>query len=344
MNKKSSYIFLIVFLLLLLIFYDFNQAQYTKKALFTIIRLINDPNKWEKDFNEVQIESKFSKQKQHAYLYKSVNNKPRPLVVSLHTWGGDYMEKDPIAELCLENNLNYIHPNFNGPNNNPKSCCSELVIGQIDEAINYAVLNSNVDKQNIHIIGLSGGGYTAFCHYLLSNFPVKSYQSWVGISDLESWYYQSISLENPVWEDILACTNSIDTLNIHEAGKRSPLYMPVKKDKLSITILDIYTGIHDGIRGSVPVTHSINFYNKIVHELYGLESHEMVTEKEKLHLLEHKRPLGKYGTIGNRNLFLAKTTPKVNLFVFDGEHEILPKYAISNILQKNKFELNRSFR
>ena len=49
-------------------------------------------------------------------------------------------------------------------------------------------------------------------------------------------------------------------------------------------------------------------------------------------LLENRKALGRYGMIGNRDIFFVKEGQKVNLFVFDGEHEILPEYAILSIL------------
>lgn len=335
-NKINIYKIIIVSLVLAMIIYDYNQANYTKRAFHYVVRPLFKTNDWEDGMTKVSIPSIYSKTDQDAYFYKVSGERPRPLVVSLHTWGGTYNERDPLSAICKENNINYIHPDFNGPNDKPESCCSELVIGQIDEAIEYAIQNSNVDLENIHLIGLSGGGYTAFCHYLQSNIKVASYQSWVGISDLESWYYQSISQENSIWKDILNCTESKDSLNFHEVKKRSPLHMPLSSKKSTIPILNIYTGIHDGIQGTVPITHSINFYNRMVSELYTDDSHRMVTTEETLYLLENRKALGKHGTIGNRDIYFKKTSPKVNLFIFEGEHEILPEHAILSILQTNQ--------
>lgn len=335
-NKINIYKIIIVSLVFVIGIYDYNQDNYTKRAVHYIIRLVSKTSDWEDDFIRVSIPSRFSENEQDAYFYKVNSEKQRPLVVSLHTWGGSYNEKDPLSILCKKNNINYIHPDFNGPNNNPESCCSELVIGQIDEAIEYAIQNSNVDLENIHVIGLSGGGYTAFCHYLESKIQVASYQSWVGISDLESWYYQSISQENSIWKDILACTGSKDSLDFYEARKRSPLHMALSSKKPMMPELNIYTGIHDGIQGTVPITHSINFYNRMVSELYPDEPHRMVTTEETLYLLENRKTLGKHGTVGNRDIYFDKTSPKVNLYIFDGEHEILPEHAILSILQTNQ--------
>ena len=335
MNKKATYYLIIGLLLCSLIVYDLNQAKYLNGLVYSTIELITGSNQWNENFQKVEIETIYSVQNQPAYFYKSKGKKPRPLVVSLHTWGGDFSQPDALSRLCLENNINYIHPNFNGPNNNLNSCCSDMVIGQIDEAINYAIENANVDQQSINVIGLSGGGYTAFCHYLLSKFPVAKYQSWVGISDLETWYYQSKSQENAIWKDILACTGSKDSLKTFEANKRSPLHMPLNLNSSKKSILDIYTGIHDGNRGTVPITHSINLYNKIVSNLYESEPHRMVSIEETLYMLENRRAMGKYGTIGGREVVFAKNNAKISLYVFDGEHEILPEHAISGALKKS---------
>src|SRR5690606_14633302 len=49
---------------------------------------------------------------QNAYFYKSTSAKLQPLIVSLHTWGGNYAQRDDIALLSAHKNYNYIHPDF----------------------------------------------------------------------------------------------------------------------------------------------------------------------------------------------------------------------------------------
>ena len=46
----------------------------------------------------------------------------RPLVVSLHTWGGDHTQKDneDLAEHAPKLGWIYIFPDFQGPNNKPE--------------------------------------------------------------------------------------------------------------------------------------------------------------------------------------------------------------------------------
>ena len=63
--------------------------------------------------------------------------------------------------MILEIDYNYIRPNFQGPNNNVNACLSDLVIHDLDAAIDWISKFPNVDKTKIILIGSSGGGYTA---------------------------------------------------------------------------------------------------------------------------------------------------------------------------------------
>ena len=331
-NRKKAFPAIIMILLTTLIVYDFSVGNYISRGFLFIKSKIENPNKWGDTFQQLSIPSGEDTEKQPIYVFQSTAKTPKPLIISLHSWNGDYSEKDPLAKICEEKNINYIHPNFGGPNNNPEACCSESVIKKIDEAIDYAVSNLNVDINNIHLIGVSGGGYAALCHYLKSKKVLTSYSSWVGISNLEAWYQQSLSQENQFWKDILMCTESTNVLNITEARKRSPIYLPSDTTKKSID-LKLFTGIHDGVRGSVPITQSINFYNKMVSDLYGEQDPAIVTDSEILKLLELRKPIGNFGNIGKRKLILHRQTKTIQLFIFEGEHEILSNYAISSLFE-----------
>ena len=72
--------------------------------------------KWPIKCKKVEIISTLDKEIQMAYFYSS-NEKKRPLVISLHTWSGNYEQKDDLVIQCIENEYNYIHLDFRGPNN-----------------------------------------------------------------------------------------------------------------------------------------------------------------------------------------------------------------------------------
>src|SRR5690606_7622504 len=116
--------------------------------------------------------------------------------------------------------------------------------------------------------------YTALGYYLQADPRIKKIFSWVPISDLEHWYAQTSRTKMRYSQDILNCTGSTgEVLDKEAAAARSPLRWDVPDRDLPD--LDIYAGINDGHEGSVPVSHSVLFYNKMVKHLHG-ESAETV--------------------------------------------------------------------
>lgn len=288
---------------------------------------------WPGEFQVAEIQSSKDGTLQKAYFYKSGLNAPQPLIVSLHTWSGTYSQKDDIALLCKQKDLNYIHPNFRGENKTASACCSELALSDIDDAIAYAIKHANVDTNRIYVIGVSGGGYATLSTFMKSKHRIKRFSAWASITNLEAWYHESIILKNKYAADIFACTDSKEELNVTNARKKSPLYMKTPVEKLKTAKLFIYAGIYDGLQGSVPITHSINFYNKLLAEAAVKDKTKYVSDQEKLQLLEFRRPLGNLGSIAGRKICLQKKYGNVILTIFEGDHEMLPEYALNEILK-----------
>ena len=291
---------------------------------------------WSNDFQLVEIKSAIDDHVQKAYFYRSTAADPAPLIVSLHTWSGDYSQEDPLSGLCRDKGLNYIHPDFRGINNTKNACCSDLAINDIDESISYAIENANVDTSRIYVIGTSGGGYATLSAFMKSKKRIRKFSAWVPISDLIAWYHESSIRQNKYAGDILGCTESKDSiLNKIVARQKSPVYWDTPASKLDDTELHIYTGIYDGIQGSVPITHSINFYNKLLSDLEVEDSSKYVSAYEKLQLLEFRRPLADFGKIADRKIFLQKEYKNIKLVIFEGNHEMLPEYALDELCSEN---------
>ncbi len=288
---------------------------------------------WSEDFSLVEIPSGVDGHVQMAYMYGSRASDPAPLVVNLHTWSGDYTQADPISDLCRSKDLNYIHPDFRGVNNTVNACCSALALSDIDDAISYAIENANVDTSRIYVVGQSGGGYATLGTFMKSKHKIRKFSAWVPISDLEAWYRESSIRRNKYALDILACTSSEDSiLNITVAKEKSPIHWATPVEKLCHSQLYIYTGIYDGIQGSVPITQSINFYNKVLSDLGVKDASAFVSDQEKLALLEHRKKLGDFGKIAQREVFLRKEYLNLKLVIFEGNHEILPEYTLDELL------------
>ena len=289
---------------------------------------------WDNEFNLVKIKSDVDQNVQKAYFYKSKSKREKPLIVSLHSWSGDYTQQDSLAEFCRINDINYIHPDFRGPNNTFQSCGSSLVVSDINDAIDFAIENANVDTDKISIIGASGGGYATLCCFMNLERKIYRFSAWVPITDLIAWHHQSTIRKNKYAKDILDCIGKgiKGGLDEEEAKKRSPIFLPTPLSRVSQTKLFIYTGIYDGIQGSVPITHSINFYNKLLRDLSEKNFSKYVSDSEKLELLEFRKPIGEFGNIADRRVCLKKETKNIKLIDFEGGHEMLTKYAFQEIL------------
>ncbi|MCF8378945.1 MAG: hypothetical protein K9H49_05160 [Bacteroidales bacterium] len=292
-------------------------------------------NSWAANFKTNILISSKDSSLQNMIFFEAEGDKPQPLIISLHTWSANYTQNDPIAERVANLNWNYIHPDFRGAANTPQSCGSKFVISDIEDAIDFALKNFPVDKDEIHIIGVSGGAYTALVSYLKVNRPVKSFSVWVPISDLESWYWESWGRENKYAYDLIKISGSADSPDFSDLRARSPMYMDVCPILHKDSRLSIYTGIHDGYEGSVPITHSINFYNRLILKR-GANRKKIVGEKEIISLLTKRcnPEFDKEINIGDRKVHLLKTYKNITLTVFEGVHEMLPDVAIQSIINE----------
>lgn len=292
-------------------------------------------NAWDSDFKIVAIKSPIDNHIGNAYFYASKSKKPQPLIVSLHTWSGNYKEFDYISKLALKNDINYIHPNFRGPNNTEKACCSDFVISDIDASIDYAIKKANVDISKIYVVGASGGGYATLAMLMKSKHKVAKFSAWVPISDLLAFYNESKIRKNNFVKEILLCTNSKNNvLNGKNAKNKSPLYWITPLDKIKNSEITIYAGVNDGIQGNVPITHSINFYNKLVKDMGGINENCFVSFKEKAKILETRKAIDTYPNIGGREVILKKKYNNIKLVIFDGGHEILYNTAFNRLINR----------
>ncbi len=295
---------------------------------------------WPEFCNPVEINSTLDGMKQPAIFLKASGSVPRPLVVSLHTWSGDYRQKDTLVWTCYLRNYNYIHPDFRGPNNNPLACGSRFVLQDIEDAISFAIINGNVDTNQIHVIGVSGGGYAALLSYMNTKHPVKTFSAWAPISDLQRWYLESEGRGNKYALDIARSTvegmdfnNDHYYLGVEEAIRRSPYYMETPVKRRSDSKLFIYTGIHDGYTGSVPITHSLLFFNKLVGDYNQGDNIYAIPDDDILELVTSRNfPGENKRMIGGRIIHYERTfSDLVKLVVFEGGHEMLPEVSLDHI-------------
>ncbi|MEP7111076.1 MAG: GDSL-type esterase/lipase family protein [Ferruginibacter sp.] len=281
---------------------------------------------WPPGFYKIEISSSADSTLQPSILYKS--SKPgRPLIVSLHTWSGDYAQADSISWDIKERDWNYIHPHFRGPNWTPDACGSKLVIDDIEDAINYAIKVTGANPNEVHVVGTSGGGHATMLCYMKLTYPIKSFSAWVGISNLEDWYFESVGRNQQYAKDLLKTTGDTIQLNVAEARIRSPFYAltPVRNSNLYL-----YAGIHDGYLGSVPVSQTLKFYNKIVSDLYPGNKESLVSADDMIEILSKRNyQLKDFNMhIGDRKLHYYKKKNNISVAIFEGKHEQIVKTVL----------------
>ncbi len=300
------------------------------------------------ELQEVNISSSIDGKIQKAYLYKAKSKKQQPLIVSLHTWSGDYRQNDPLVAEILARDWNYIHPNFRGANNNVEAMCSSKVLSDIEDAISFAIKQTNANPEEVHIIGVSGGGLATLFAYMNVDFDVKSFSAWVPISDIEAWYWESLGRNQKYANDIIKSLSKDSLFNKNEALLRSPLYQKFPKEKRKKSDLFLYSGIHDGYIGSVPITHSLNMFNRLVGELkYNTSDFEVISSKSKIDfdLISEKEIIdlvtkrmspicSKNKPLFGRAVHFFRQYENIRLMIFEGGHEQLPQ-ALSLIPYNN---------
>lgn len=268
------------------------------------------------------------------YYDKSTAATNQPLVVELHSWSNSAdSQKGMMATQVHAKNWNYIFPNFRGVNNHAKACCSEFVLSDIDEAIDWALKNLKVDRKQIYVVGYSGGGYATLATYMRSRHAIRGFSAWASISDLEAWYAESVERKNKYAAEIVQCIGANGAFDAEKARARSPLFWETPVGKRKNSLLQIYVGVHDGHTGSVPISQSINFYNKLLKDYKEKDQTRYVSAEDKELMLKTRsfpaqKPTEK---LGERAILYQKASRNIRLTVFEGSHDILYDQVLGRV-------------
>jgi len=275
---------------------------------------------WPAGFEVVEIPSTMDGKIQKAYVHESEQDGARPLVVSLHTWSATYAQKDPLAPKLQAAGFHYIRPDFRGANTKPEAAASALALQDIDDAISYCLENWNVDSERIFVIGTSGGGHATCAAYFKSAHPVAAFFAWVPITDLGEWYLQCRQRGLKYAKHIeRICGGSFDPV---VAAERSPMHLPIPERSAR---LYLYAGINDGYSGSVPISHSINLFNRLA------EPEDQVNGATFVRLLTKAvEPTGE--KIENRDVWHRSNSQRVSLTIFEGGHQMLVEHAAEQLI------------
>lgn len=289
---------------------------------------------------EIKYHSSVDNTMQLAISYQAETETPAPLLVGLHTWGGDYTQNcESYARWCIQNGWNFIHPHFRGPNRTPQAMGSELAVQDIVDAVKYARENGKIDEQRIYLIGGSGGGYAALL--MAGRHPEiwAGVSAWCPISDIKAWYAECKSRQSEYAEDIeKSCGGNpaIDRNAECEAVKRSACTYLSKARTVN---LDINAGIHDGHTGSVPVSHSLLAFN------LAAMPEDAISRADIDYIVNNRAIPERFGIpaedplYGKNKVLFRKTSGNARITIFEGGHDLIPVSGLAWLESQRKDEL-----
>jgi hypothetical protein len=299
---------------------------------------------WPQKVREIKYISFADSTVQPALFYNPKTEKAAPLLVALHTWSGNYLQKMsiPYAQWCIEKGWVFIHPNFRGPNRNPQATGSELVIADILSAVDYAKTHANIDTSRICLVGVSGGGYAALLMAGRGPNIWAAVSAWVPITNLKDWYFECSKSGRRYADDIVkscgGAPGASATVDL-QYQRRSPLTHLHNAVNLP---LDINAGIRDGHTGSVPISHSLRAFNIVASETNHISEEEIKYFVEKAQVPPHLRKNLVDPAYGAKKPLFRKTSGNTRITIFDGGHEIVYEAALTWLAKQQEQTGNRS--
>jgi lysophospholipase L1-like esterase len=97
--------------------------------------------------------------------------------------------------------------------------------------------------------------------------------------------------------------------------------------------LYIYAGIHDGYDGSVPITHSLEMYNKVVSDYNPAVANEIISRKTINQMVTSRFvPGNRKEKIADRDIHFKKQFEgKIQITIFEGGHEMLTETSLNHV-------------
>ena len=294
-------------------------------------------NGWPSATRIIKIKSSSDGSQQPAVSFVAKGDQPRPLLVGLHTWSGDYLQgggETVYARWCQQQNWHFVHPNFRGPNRTTEALGSDLAVRDILDSVKHMQSSCKVDNDRIYLIGVSGGGHAALLMAGRAPELWAGVSAWCPISDVDEWW-KFHAFKNRKYDpgkyakDIEKAVGGRPDKNkerLLDCEKRSPLKYLAKAYQVN---LDINHGIFDGRKGSVPFTHSIWAFNEVA------ESSRMIKPRQWRKYYETMKLQAKMETAepdklyGKRQPLFRRESGNARITVFNGSHEIVHVAALN---------------
>ncbi len=299
-----------------------------------MIKAILPPAPWDsiEGTMEIRIPSSINRSSQKAIWKKAIlSSEPRPLLVGLHTWSGDYQQPSsyPYLQQAVERDWHFIHPDFRGSNNRPEATCSDQAVTDILDAVEFAKSHAEVAKDRVYLMGVSGGGMA--CLMMAAKAPDiwAGISCWAPISNLTDWHAETKARHLRYTAMIESSCGGPPEDNVavnFQYWNRSPVHFLKNAARVN---LDINAGIMDGHSGSVPVGHSLRAFNVLAGNDQPF-SEAQIHHIEKLASLPASlsRMKGQDPGYGTKQPMLRRQSGRTRITLFEGTHEIIVQAAI----------------
>lgn len=292
---------------------------------------------------EIHVRSTVDSSLQPARLWvpPAAEKQPRPLLVYLHSWSGNYKQNNAAwLREAVGRNWIFLHPDFRGRNDHPQACGSRFARQDILDAIDFVCRQHRVDTTRIYLAGTSGGGHMAM---LMAGYHPERFSAvsaWVGISDLAAWhrFHSRGGRLGRYARMIEQCVGGPPGTSpkVDAAYKaRSPIFHLQRVGKLPI---EFCAGVRDGKAGSVPIHHTLRAFHVVARAGgFPTVSPEEMEELWKNGRLKRPQKSDRAGDIRwPRKILLRRLAGPARVTIFDGGHEGLPAAAVAWLAQHRR--------
>ena len=213
--------------------------------------------------DEILVTSSVDGTRQPSLFFHPGEGKRVPLVVGLHTWSYDrFNQEKNYLPLCGKYGFALLLPEFRGANlvSNPKhaeACGTKLARADVIDAVRYALENHDIDRDNVFLLGCSGGGHMALLAAETAPVLFRAVEVWCAVSDLTKWHEFQPKCRGNYAPHIEACLGGTPAEVPEEYAERSPARHVEALKHLPVSI---HHGRHDPV---VPFRHSVALAEKI---------------------------------------------------------------------------------
>lgn len=292
---------------------------------------------WPVEVRAIEYASSADNTLQPSLFYDPGGDEPKPLLIALHSWSGDYTQTNPAYALwSIAKKWVLMHPNFRGVNQRPQACGSELVVADILSAVEHAKQHCKIDPNRIYLIGASGGGYASLLMAGRAPQVWAGVSAWCPIHDLRLWHAQAGERKlryADMLEKVCGGPPGASAAVDEQYRVRSAAAWLERAQNVN---LSINTGITDGHNGSVPVGHTLRAFNAVAAPQDRI-SEEVISRMEQA----PEMPADLLQSIDDplyrrKPALFRRVSRTAQVTIFQGGHEIVYEAGLGWLEQQRK--------